>query len=292
MSEREVALGEAPDPRSAPMNERWTRASVWAGRQSTAQSSRDRGTCPPERDPGAAPALAGVLIVFAPLLGYLAAELTVYSLVPDGRVQAILGHGLPPVVMLCVAWAFWRLVPPLPVRRAASAGHGLAVAGGLLLGAVAAFANLMSMLARVEGGRGVLDPEATALLLHVAVLAPLAEEAAFRGLIYRHLRRTLTPAVAAWISAVIFALMHPHLSQGVWALGLGLMTAVAYEQTASLVAPVLVHALFNAVPVGMAVARARPDDLGPIWLVVSVMGLVFAFAARSAARAAAADQRC
>lgn len=289
MSEREVAPGEAPDPRSAVTYAPRTRASTSA----PTQTPWHRGSGPPEGEAGATRPILGALIAFAPLLGYLVAEVCVYSLVPPGRTQAILGHGLPPLVMLGVACAIWRLVPPLPVRRAASRGHhGLAVAGGLLLGAVAALANLMSMLARIEGGRGILDPEATALLLHVALLAPLAEEAAFRGLIYRHLRRSLTPAVAAWISAVIFALMHPQLSQGVWALGLGLVTAVAYEQTASLVAPVLVHALFNAVPVGVAVARARPDDLGPIWLVVGAMSLVFTFAARSAARAAAADQRC
>ncbi|MCK5801023.1 MAG: CPBP family intramembrane metalloprotease, partial [Deltaproteobacteria bacterium] len=208
------------------------------------------------------------------------------------RVAAV--HTLPPAAMAVVALALRRVLPPLPValpRDAAptytpSRHGGLAVAAGLLLGTGAALINLLSMLATEgsPGARGAIDPGTAALVLHVALLAPVAEELAFRGLLYRGLRQITRPFPAAIVAALIFALMHGHLGQSAWALGLGLLLAFAYEQTRSLLAPILVHALFNAVPVAMAIVRTRPDDFSPIWLALALAGLVFAAAANRASQ--------
>ena len=201
-------------------------------------------------------------------------------------------HVLPPTAMGLIAIAVWRVIEPLPpsdpgdgtiVLRPARHG-GLAVAAGLLLGTGAALVNLLTMLATQQGrgAAGTLDPGTVALVLHVALLAPVAEELAFRGLLYRGLRQVTRPLPAAVVSSLIFAVMHTHLAQGAWALGLGLLLAFAYEQTRSLLAPMLVHALFNAVPVAMAVVRTRPDDFSPIWLALAITGVIFACAASSA----------
>ena len=131
----------------------------------------------------------------------------------------------------------------------------------------------------------MVTPGAVALVLHVALLAPLAEEVAFRGLVYRHLRRSMVPVGATVISAAIFAVMHASLGQSVWAFLLGIVAAFAYEQTRSVLTPVLIHGLFNAVPIGVAVVRSRPGDVGPVWLVLLVIAVIFTFAAHSAGRA-------
>ena len=154
------------------------------------------------------------------------------------------------------------------------------------MGALAAAANLLSMLA-TEAPRataGMLDPGTTALVAHVMILAPVAEEVAFRGIIYRHLRQFMLPLMATVSSALVFALMHGNLSQAMWAMVLGLVAAFAYEQTRSLVTPILIHTLFNSVPVGVAVARSNPGDVGPIWLVLFAVAVIFTFAARSASQ--------
>ena len=85
---------------------------------------------------------------------------------------------------------------------------------------------------------------ARAIMLVVA--APLVEEYLFRGLVYRGLRRTTRPAVAVLASAAIFALVHPLLSMPP-VFVMGLFAAVAFERTGRLVAPILVHAVYNAV---------------------------------------------
>lgn len=83
-------------------------------------------------------------------------------------------------------------------------------------------------------------------LLGLTVLAaPLSEEFIFRGLIFGGLRRTLTPLLSALISAAIFAVVHPPLSM-LPVFVLGLCTAWAYQRSQTLLAPMLVHALYNA----------------------------------------------
>lgn len=198
-------------------------------------------------------------------------------------------HTLPPAGMTAAALLLWRHCPPLPGQvRSHPAGRSLSIAAGLLLGTLAAVANLLTMLAGSESGAGAvatMRPGAVALVLHVALLAPIAEEIAFRGLIYRHLRRALVPWAAMVLSAAIFAVMHGSFGQSLWAFLLGWVAAFAYEQTRSMVTPVLIHGLFNAVPIGVAVVRSKPEDVGPVWLVLCVVAVVFTFAARGASAA-------
>lgn len=197
-------------------------------------------------------------------------------------------HTLPPAAMTVAALLLWRHCPPLPGSpRLHPAGRSLSVAAGLLLGTLAAVANLLTMLAGAGGSGAVaaLRPGAVALVLHVALLAPIAEEIAFRGLIYRHLRRALVPWAAMVLSAAIFAVMHGSFGQSLWAFLLGWVAAFAYEQTRSMVTPVLIHGLFNAVPIGVAVVRSKPEDVGPVWLVLCVIAVVFTLAARKASAA-------
>ena len=81
------------------------------------------------------------------------------------------------------------------------------------------------------------------------IAAPIFEEFIFRGLIFGGLRRTvgLLPAVAA--SAAIFAVVHPPMST-LPVFALGVCTAIAYERTNVLLAPMLVHAIYNLCVLG------------------------------------------
>jgi membrane protease YdiL (CAAX protease family) len=164
----------------------------------------------------------------------------------------------------------------------------------MLFGSIAALANLLLMLAggTDDGSAGIastalkLDVTGLAAVTHIVFLAPIAEEAAFRGIIYRLFRRSMLPLGAITVSAIIFAVMHVQPATALWALFLGIGAGVCYEQTRSLLAPILVHALFNAVPVGVAVIRTMPEDLGPLWLILAVAAIVFSFSAASAGRIA------
>lgn len=228
------------------------------------------------------------VIALTPLVSYRLLEYLVSSWTSRPWAQ-VAQHTLPPLGMLGLGIALWRRVPPLPGTRARRplGSVGLSVAVGMLLGGLVGLVNLLLMLAvRNKGGAGVasLDPGAAALVAHIVLLAPVAEEVAFRGLIYRIFRQSMVPLTATLISAVIFGMMHVQPDKAVWAFLLGLVAATAYEQTRSLLTPILVHALFNAVPVGVAVLRAKPDDTGPIWLVLALAAVAFSISARSARR--------
>jgi membrane protease YdiL (CAAX protease family) len=81
------------------------------------------------------------------------------------------------------------------------------------------------------------------------VAAPIFEEFIFRGLIFGGLRRSFGVWPAAISSAAIFALMHPPVSV-LPVFVLGLATALVYERTRSLLAPMLAHAAYNACVIG------------------------------------------
>jgi len=78
------------------------------------------------------------------------------------------------------------------------------------------------------------------------VVAPLAEETLFRGLILRGLLGRWKPWTAIVTSALLFALMHFNPAQTPVALGLGLVLGWVYYRTRSLGLCMLGHALNNA----------------------------------------------
>jgi hypothetical protein len=86
-------------------------------------------------------------------------------------------------------------------------------------------------------------------VIAVAVLlAPIAEEIVFRGILHGWLRRFLPPPAAIALGAVAFALFHLHY--GARALGIfviGCVLGWVRERSGTLRAPMAAHALNNAV---------------------------------------------
>lgn len=160
------------------------------------------------------------------------------------------------VYLLMRAW-YWRAktqgVPRLlgaNMRQALLWGVG----GGL---AMAAFGiAYVALLRHADFGPGLL-PVVTAapaqrgwLLAAVVLAAPLCEEFIFRGLIYGGLRRSMPVWLATLGSAAVFAIIHPPQAM-LPVFVLGLVTAWAYERNKVLLAPVLVHAIYNGAVLGL-----------------------------------------
>lgn len=100
---------------------------------------------------------------------------------------------------------------------------------------------------------------ATRVLMIVAatLIAPLTEEILFRGFLYGVLKRYTDGAFATLISALLFGIVHLHVGSFLPLCFLALLLATAYELTGSLLVPMIMHALFNAL---MIVAMfASPD---------------------------------
>jgi len=82
------------------------------------------------------------------------------------------------------------------------------------------------------------------------IAAPVFEEFIFRGLIFGGLRRSFGVWPATLASAAVFAILHPALAIAP-VFVMGICAALVYERTRSLLAPMIVHAVYNACVVGV-----------------------------------------
>jgi membrane protease YdiL (CAAX protease family) len=83
--------------------------------------------------------------------------------------------------------------------------------------------------------------------LVTVVLAPIAEEILFRGILYTVIKQRGHAIAAASLSSVLFALIHFYPVGFLSLIFLSIALIVAYEWTKNLLAPILIHALFNAI---------------------------------------------
>ncbi len=114
-------------------------------------------------------------------------------------------------------------------------------------------------------------------ILKTVILAPLAEETAFRGLIYGRMRRY---GMGFWLSAVIssllFALYHMNLLQGIYAFIFGILLCLIYKKYGSLIMPMLMHAASNALSVVM---QCTGFDYPSVTVYIIVMILTYGLSA-------------
>uniref|UniRef100_UPI00286E6816 CPBP family intramembrane glutamic endopeptidase n=1 Tax=Chamaesiphon sp. VAR_69_metabat_338 TaxID=2964704 RepID=UPI00286E6816 len=82
--------------------------------------------------------------------------------------------------------------------------------------------------------------------LTAAVAAPLFEEFLFRGFLLPSLTRYVPTWAAIGISALIFGVAHLSLSEIVPLTTLGIILGTVYARTRNLLAPMLLHSLWNS----------------------------------------------
>jgi ABC-2 type transport system permease protein len=153
--------------------------------------------------------------------------------------------------------AYWRtratgvprlLGPPLvrALRWGIGGGIAASIAGIAYLSLVLHFGLFVEPLrANLLVGRSV----PSWLVALAVVAAPIFEEFIFRGLVFGGLRRSLGLWPAILASSAIFAIVHPAIA-AVPVFGLGVCAALVYERTGFLLAPMLVHAVYNAAILG------------------------------------------
>jgi membrane protease YdiL (CAAX protease family) len=90
-----------------------------------------------------------------------------------------------------------------------------------------------------------------ALGIATIILAPVAEEILFRGVLYPTIKQHGFPRAALWGTSVLFALIHFNVAIFVPLLLLALLLVWLYEKTDNLLAPIAAHATFNAVNFAM-----------------------------------------
>lgn len=167
---------------------------------------------------------------------------------PEAMVVAFSGGGMVVYGVMRLAFKLARTsgVPAMlggSVRAAMAWGAGGGALAALLGVSYLVLARQWGLLAQPDGAPQ-FDP--LWLFALAVVAAPLCEEFIFRGLIFGGLRRSMGLLPSMLMSAALFAIVHPPLSM-LPVFALGLCTAYVYDRTRSLLAPVLVHAAYNAV---------------------------------------------
>jgi membrane protease YdiL (CAAX protease family) len=170
------------------------------------------------------------------------------------------------VAMLAVSWLFvfrpralagWpSWIGPDP-GRALRSGFGWGILAWI--GATAASAAALWVLDALgiqadaqaaEQALNVVEPWLA--VLAIVILAPIAEELFFRGVVYNAWLREGGRRYALVGSAALFAVIHLSLVAIVPIFLLGLALAWIYRRTANLLAPIAMHATVNGISVALA----------------------------------------
>lgn len=139
----------------------------------------------------------------------------------------------------------WRAVVSVAWGIVAALVGSIAI--GYLLEALGAHVQEQDTVMKiVEGSERALTAEAAVLAVSALVLAPLAEEWLFRGLLFRRVRTRSGRLLAYVLSALGFAAIHGNPAGFVIYLWLGLVFAATYERTGWLGAAMAVHMGNNA----------------------------------------------
>jgi membrane protease YdiL (CAAX protease family) len=82
--------------------------------------------------------------------------------------------------------------------------------------------------------------------LTAAIAAPLFEEFLFRGFLLPSLTRYMSVSWAIIASSFLFAIAHLSLSEVLPLFALGIVLGVVYTRSRNLLAPMLLHSLWNS----------------------------------------------
>lgn len=78
------------------------------------------------------------------------------------------------------------------------------------------------------------------------LLAPIAEEALFRGILYPTIKQAGHPRWALWGTSVVFGILHFNMATLAPLVFLAVVLAFLYESSDSLLTPIATHSMFNA----------------------------------------------
>lgn len=209
------------------------------------------------------PGLGWALAVLAAALGTQTGAAWVWIQVWGGKPDLTLLAGVANLTALSAVAAvgFWRSgeFPAFRIPRGTNllfwSGLGLTALGGTVV--LDQLSNLAAWLVPLPAELGRIFNQLTegpllVSLFTLSLVAPLTEEALFRGLLLRGFERRYGLWPALVLSSSLFALFHLNVWQALPAFLAGLYLGWIYLATRSLWPSMLVHSVFNGLPVFLA----------------------------------------
>ena len=167
------------------------------------------------------------------------------------------------IVLFLLGLLVYRNIPPAGIFGWAG-GKFFPLLGRALLALGAAYPVLLLVQAMVYGvSGGEMQPQDVvqflqnaesprdrlAVMVMAIVIAPVAEEVIFRGYLYPVGKRYLGPFLSLAGTSLLFAALHGHIASLPALFTLAACLGLAYEKSGSLLVPMVMHAVFNAVSV-------------------------------------------
>lgn len=118
----------------------------------------------------------------------------------------------------------------------------------------------------------VLSGDELMAFLVVVILAPIAEEILFRGIVFNMLSKHWSEVAAIIVSTVLFGLYHGNLMQAIYVLPIGLLLGYTAYKCKSVLPCIVIHMINNFMP---CVVALLPEALQVEWffaIIVVVCG--------------------
>jgi membrane protease YdiL (CAAX protease family) len=193
-----------------------------------------------------------IAILGGSLAAYVAVTLLVTLLTGDAIAGAAASNLAVAVLAVVYRWrSTGTPLAPAPQPRALTVSFWLTAVAGLILCWLAG-QTAAAWVYATWGSRGFdavnsakMESPVWLLVLTVLILAPLGEESLMRGIAFPALRKHWPPLAAAFVTAMVFSLLHGNLVQIVLTVPLGILLAFVYEASQRLWPVVIMHVLFN-----------------------------------------------
>lgn len=117
-------------------------------------------------------------------------------------------------------------------------------------------------------------------ILSMSILAPIAEESLFRGVILDHLKGCMNIYAAVLIQAILFGIMHGNIVQGLFVIPMAIAMGLVAIKAGSIVPTIVIHALFNGISYALTFVPdsiAKSLSFSTMLLIIPIMALVLLY---------------
>lgn len=109
-------------------------------------------------------------------------------------------------------------------------------------------------------------------LIITIVFIPIYEEIFYKGIIFGYLRKNFNIIVAVLVQALIFGIMHLNLVQSIYTFILGIVLALIYMYSDSILGNITVHIIFNLL--GALIVPMLLSKFPIMVIVLLILGIV------------------
>ncbi len=132
----------------------------------------------------------------------------------------------------------------------------------------AAFKSYSQTMDNFDASGGII------VMVYTIVIGPAAEEFIFRGAIFDRLYLGFDFWRANMLQALLFALYHMDIVQGIYAFIMGIVLGMVLKATGSIITAIITHILFNATSYIISVVFNGKNELQIVFWIVLIFSVI------------------